>query len=586
MAFSVIGIFALLLLRGAFYGIATPDESFYLSIPYRIILGDALLIDEWHASQLSSFLLYLPMKLFISITKGTDGIVLFFRCLFVVSQTAVSCFTYIRIKKYGKLPALISALLFLTYVTEQVHMLDYYTMTLMGFQVSGLILLTDEKLTKGKLLFAGIVFACTVTAQPFNSAVYFVYSLIVLIFFFISKKKDYSPYAKRILSYKTWGYITIGISLCALVFLIFMLSQAPLGELLRNISNLFSGQDHNLPGSQEADSDMFSYLIIGKTLLSFAPICFFVSLIVVLLIVFDKKRNAHKKIWIYVSSVVLGLYFIILLISAIKNPVAILFRPYPLFLFTLIVIILKKDINKELLSLFISGILYTVFLGIISQALDYVGAIGFVLSNTALLPAVKELIDEIKNEKEPQIFKNKNKNRNLCTAIFSTVLALSVICIVTGGILELENDLIAKQFGRESEKAEITLSDGPLKGIKTDKSVSAEYNALIYDLERIKEKTDGKVLVAGLIPWTYFCLDEPPATFTAWYIKNELYMFDKFYEAEEHRPCCIYIPETSFYWSDDHQSLASSYTSFFKRMFSGNTEKGKAGTIFYVNKMR
>ena len=96
--FIAIAFFALLSFRGAFYGIASPDESFYLTIPYRIINGDALFVDEWHASQLSSFLLWLPMKLYISITGGTDGIVLFFRCLFVICQTAVSCYTYKKVK--------------------------------------------------------------------------------------------------------------------------------------------------------------------------------------------------------------------------------------------------------------------------------------------------------------------------------------------------------------------------------------------------------------------------------------------------------------------------------------------------------
>jgi len=115
-AFVVIGVFALTLFRSIFYGIATPDESFYLTIPYRVIKGDALLLDEWHASQLSAFLLYLPMKLFLLINKSTDGIILYFRFLFAISQTAVSCYTYYKLKKFGTLPALISAVIFLLYV--------------------------------------------------------------------------------------------------------------------------------------------------------------------------------------------------------------------------------------------------------------------------------------------------------------------------------------------------------------------------------------------------------------------------------------------------------------------------------------
>lgn len=44
------------------YGIKTADESFYLSVPYRLKNGDSLFADEWHVSQLSGVLLLLPLK--------------------------------------------------------------------------------------------------------------------------------------------------------------------------------------------------------------------------------------------------------------------------------------------------------------------------------------------------------------------------------------------------------------------------------------------------------------------------------------------------------------------------------------------
>lgn len=585
LAFSLIGIFALFLLRGAFHGISTPDESFYLTIPYRIILGDSLLIDEWHASQLSSFILYLPMKLFITLTGGTDGIVLFFRCLFVLCQTLVAVFTYAKIKKYGTFPAIISALLFLTYVTEQVHMLDYYTMTLMGFQVSGLLLLTDEKLTRPKLIFIGIVFAFTVTAQPFNSAVYFIYCGFVLFFLFFRKKKDFSAFTKRILDYKAWLYITAGIVISAIIFMIFMLSQASLSEIIANIGNLFSGQDHNLPFSQEADSDMFSYKTIIVTLFSFAPVSFCISLLTVILVICDRKRREHKNFWLYVCLTVMAVYTVALVLSTFKNPSAALFRPYPLFIMTLPVLLIKKELNRELFSVWLMGIFYTLFLGIISQALDYVGAIGFVLSNTALMPAIKELSDEIKAENKINK-KIKNKKSSLSLTAFITTAAVCCLVILTGGVAEFIDDVTALSLGRTFEKSEVTVSSGPLKGIKTSKTKLIEYEKISEDIDTIKENTDGKVLVAGLIPWTYFCFDTPPATFTTWYIGNELYMFESYYEDEEHRPQCIYIPDTSFYWGGNYKNTAISHTRYFKNMFSGSTRNGEIGTIFYVDKMR
>lgn len=590
-AFSIIGIFALILLRGAFYGVATPDESFYLTIPYRIILGDKLLIDEWHASQLSAFLLYLPMKLFIEIMGKTDGIILYFRCIFVFCQTAVSVYTYQKLKKFGKTPALISALLFLTYVTEQVHMLDYYTMTLMGFQVCTLLFFMSEKLSKPKLIFLGIVFACTVTAQPFNCAVYFIYCLFVLFFTIKRKKREFSDFTKSRLCKETWFFITLGILITAVVFLIFMFSQMSFSELINNIGNLFSGQDHNLPFSKEADSDMFSYLTIAKTLFTLSPVCYIVSLLMMLAVMLDKNRTNHKVFWLIIGITVTFIYTAVLLIVSFSNPSAFLFRPYPLFVLTLTVLMIKKEKNKKLMSIFLMGILYTVFLGIISQALDFVGAIGFVVSNSALIPAVKELITEIKHEdlsylSKIKVLSDKVKAEKLITVFTGLASVICVSVILTGAILEFSDDIAASSFGRPSEKATITLTSGPLKGIKTNEEMAKTYFSILCDLQEIKNTTNGKVLVAGLIPWTYFYFDTPPAAFTTWYIDNELYMYEKYYEVPEHRPECIYIPSVSFYWAYNYQATANSRSLYFKKMFSGNIEKGEIGTIFYINKMR
>lgn len=584
-AFSLIGVFALFLLRGAFYGVATPDESFYLTIPYRVILGDALLVDEWHASQLSAFLLYLPMKLFIGITGGTDGIVLFFRCLFVLCQTAVSLFTYVRFKKYGIIPALISGLLFLTYVTEQVHMLDYYTMTLMGFQVTSLLLFTYDKQSTARLIFTGIVFACTVTAQPFNSLIYFLYTAVVI--FFVIKNRKHREGAEKspLLSLRVWLFITAGILLTAIVFMAFMLSQASLSEILANFGNLFGGQDHNLPFSAEADSDMFSYFTIVKTLFSFTPVCYILSLLVIIAIIADKKRISHRKVLLIAAISVTTVYYIVLLISCFRNMSAMLFRPYPLFILTISLILLKKERNYRLLAISLSGIFYIIFLGIVSQALNYVGAIGFVLSNTALMPAAMELYREMKEETaSPKV--SKDKKSRFSRYIIPLAASLCICCILTGGAIEFINDPAAASMGKQQGKAEEVLTSGPLKGIITDKKMQSEYLDILSDLKKIDKNTDSRVLIAGLIPWTYFCFDAPPAAFTTWYIANEMYMYEKYYEDEEHIPQCIYIPDSSFYWGYDNKATANRYKLFFRNMFSVTNENGEAGTIFYVKNLR
>ena len=42
------------------FGFPGADESIYIAIPYRILQGDAFLLQEWHMSQMSGFLV-LPL---------------------------------------------------------------------------------------------------------------------------------------------------------------------------------------------------------------------------------------------------------------------------------------------------------------------------------------------------------------------------------------------------------------------------------------------------------------------------------------------------------------------------------------------
>ena len=98
------------------FGFASNDEAFYLTIPYRLLQGDALLTEEWHLSQLSGLLLMPAVWFFTTLTGGTEGILLFMRCLCVITQTAAAAFLYHRLKSYSRLGAAAAALCFALFI--------------------------------------------------------------------------------------------------------------------------------------------------------------------------------------------------------------------------------------------------------------------------------------------------------------------------------------------------------------------------------------------------------------------------------------------------------------------------------------
>ena len=58
------------------FGMAIPDEALYLTIPYRLLQGDSLLLHEWHVTQLASLLLLLPLRLVLALRTSTEGVLL------------------------------------------------------------------------------------------------------------------------------------------------------------------------------------------------------------------------------------------------------------------------------------------------------------------------------------------------------------------------------------------------------------------------------------------------------------------------------------------------------------------------------
>ena len=91
---SMIAIVAIFLSRIK-YGMADVDETFYLSIPYRILQGDCYFIDEWNLAQMYSFMMLPIMKAYLAVFGTTEGIVIAFRVIYIIVQMTVTIIGYI-----------------------------------------------------------------------------------------------------------------------------------------------------------------------------------------------------------------------------------------------------------------------------------------------------------------------------------------------------------------------------------------------------------------------------------------------------------------------------------------------------------
>ncbi len=76
------------------------DEEYAVTMAYRIAAGDRMFLTMWEPHQTSGFVSALFIKIFLTLTGGTDYLVLYLRIAGVCIQALISLFLYTTLKKY------------------------------------------------------------------------------------------------------------------------------------------------------------------------------------------------------------------------------------------------------------------------------------------------------------------------------------------------------------------------------------------------------------------------------------------------------------------------------------------------------
>ena len=228
------------------YGFGGYDEPFYLTVPHRLFMGDSLLSEEWHVSQLSGILLFPFVSLYELITKTTDGIILYMRILYIICHALVSVFLYVRLKNY-RYGAIFASVLYFLFSPYGMKTLSYNTIPLDALVLTAVFASTFNNKHKIIHTISGITFSMAVLCCPYMAVVYIIYCLCVSIHFIIYKLiiKKNNKYSFNIFSIKRFIYFSLGILISIALFLFFVLSRTSINEILDNIPYiLFSDPEH------------------------------------------------------------------------------------------------------------------------------------------------------------------------------------------------------------------------------------------------------------------------------------------------------------------------------------------------------
>lgn len=504
LIYSVLMLFIfILLLAKCKYGFGDIDESFYLSIPYRLVQGDSLFGNEWHLSQMSSFIMYPIMKLYISIFEDTDGIILNFRYIYLFLQFITSITIYVYLNKYSEIGAMFSSFLFFAYAPFGIMALSYNSLGIILFTLSLIWYLCEDR--KIVIVLSGIFYSLAVLCCPFL-AIYCLYLL-----------GRYAFEKKNFLKRKTIYYL-LGIFITIISFAMFVFGRVSISDFFRSLPCILNDPEHTTNYLNKIITYVNNIVFLNK----YQIIIFACFVLIIIKNLFTTLKDENKD------------FFLILLLSFIQLIVNIFVNRYinffmsSLHMLAIYCYIFNKNENIRdiFYYLFVPGVIYSFCLHLSSNQ----EILAICSASTVSMVGASVIIFNSINSKE----KNENIiNRGLMiyhSILFCVLLAFRMFFNFWDGNILQKNKLIL---------------NGPEKGIYASESKANEFNEYYLDLETIPKGS--KVLFLSEKTWLYLCNNYKNCSFSAWTSginSASIMRLNQFYEINPNKiPEYIYMKE-------------------------------------------
>ena len=476
------------------YGLGIYDESFYLTIPYRMCHGDKLFLNEWHVSQLSALLQYPLMKLYLLIHPGTDGIVLAFRRIYIAVNFAGGLLAYRRLREYGVGAAAV-VLLYLLYAPYNIMALSYNSLGLLCGFLCAVYLATAAK--NSDYAASGLFFAGLVLCQPLMLAEFAVVYLVLFCVSLILKQPE-------LLRGQLW--FLLGCVILAAPVLVYFIFSVGISNILATLPLMMSDPEHDMG---ELLSVSFIYKSIVDYYLPEMPaglkfvsrstlkVLYMGFVPIWAAVLFDRGRRKRATLYLSLSALLcalIGTAYMLLYPykSTYISYVNYLLFPWLLHGVCLVPLLTKRE--RWQLSLF--------------YALGVLHALSFLTSNQggnvfsiALLPACLasimlsiEYCSSLGRAKAVPVF--------ICTAV-SAALLLYVragYCFMSPPVSQFDSQCIS----------------GPAAGIYATEDDAARCDSVSLSMKSKSLDAGGSTLFLATDPLFYLCTDTGLAQYSAW----------------------------------------------------------------------
>ena len=513
VAVGVLIIAALFMLNRTKYGYIYNDEPFILTLSHRLIKGDVFLYDEWQPTQLTGFLNYPWMILFTATHNNTDGMILFFRYIYVVLNFVSLLFVYLRLSNYSKKPLITgAACLYLLLFSS----MDILTVSYNFYSLTGLLLFVTLCIT-GKsnieYLFAGILFSVATLASPYLAIVFVLYYLFFSLNHFVLKKdisKNLIDITKMVL---------FGVILSVVVFICFLYGTGGnISKMLNTVSYIFTDVEYP---SQSIFQLIYGYLYTWVN--KFRTFGFMLAVFVMLSLI-DKK---HKTLWLEAHIIA----FVILtprMIHIFLYQFNYLIMQIGLLGFHALIIDGQRNNSYSLIA--IAGVIFSFILYATSDLKQYAIANGMVLAGFASFFLIDDYLQKYENN----------------TILIKTLCILLVFAQIGTEVYErmtkyyLDNNINDNLYLIEESVA---------KGLYVDQEQYDTYMSVYNDIN-VNIPHAAKLLVLSQKPWIYLANDSDYCTYSAWMTSSKEFRINRLKEYytlhQDKYPNYIYVLDEDF----------------------------------------
>ncbi|MCD8363484.1 MAG: hypothetical protein LUC98_11125 [Lachnospiraceae bacterium] len=526
-------------------GYADIDESFYLTVPYRILQGDSFLVDEWHLSQLLAFLTLPIMKVYLLIFRNTEGIYLAFRYIYLAALAVAASLSYWLLRSRDKVLAMAASIMIALFVPFGLRTMGYNQVGLLTVWQFGAVMLTDTRFFRIRYAMAGVLLAMSVLCNPYMLSLYLLYAAAC-----IWKRKKEDAFGLRAL-----GWVTVGCAVPGVLFLGFLLYRTSPAEIMRNLPYLFRDPSHVAKTLQSFFSPIVKFVVWFWPYFAIFVVGLLASLTFLGLrrLLFQLMALLQLVLWVLLcvfKSDGVGKYAIML----------------PLTLLGLMAFLLTENKSWDIFCKgWLVGIIYAVCMNLSSNQGIYVICNACAVSSGFSLFLIKDYLDE-----------EQEWNHRMWWLASLIVLQLLAEVWINMTTVFWEDDV---------SSLTALIEQGPQKGIYTTARKKEIYDINYENLQSLGD-LDGKYFMCfNYFPCAYLIEENARnGCFSAWLAEAENLTGERaeryqwYYELHpEKQPEVIYIDvEASCTWSDEEWDAWCEEYHYRREVF----ERG--GSVLYL----